>query len=105
MAADFYAPMTYSPVWLYLGVIILMAMVRVGRGDRAQTRPGRAPREPEPPPGWRMARLKGDYIERINEIVRLADGGGDRRPRARTRSSASPCASSSRRRPGSARRR
>ena len=27
MAADFYAPMTYSPVWLYLGVIILMAIV------------------------------------------------------------------------------
>ena len=41
----------------------------------AQTRPGRTPREPDPPPGWRMARLKGDYIERIDEIVRLADAG------------------------------
>ena len=75
MAADFYAPMTYSPVWLYLGVIILMAIVGWAVVIWAQTRPGRTPREPEPPPGWRMARLKGDYIERINEIVRLADAG------------------------------
>ena len=26
VAADFYSPMTYSPVWLYLGVVILMAI-------------------------------------------------------------------------------
>ncbi|MEP6648483.1 MAG: hypothetical protein ABJA74_01020 [Lapillicoccus sp.] len=75
MAADFYPPMTYSPVWLYIGVIILTAIVGWAAVIWAQTRPGRTPRAPEPPPGWRMARLKGDYIERIDEIVRLSDAG------------------------------
>lgn len=75
MAADFYPPMAYSPVWLYLGIVILMAIVGWFAVIWAQTRPGRTPREPEPPAGWRMARLKGDYIERIDEIVRLADAG------------------------------
>jgi hypothetical protein len=62
-------------VWLYIGIVILMAIVGWAAVIWAQTRPGRTPREPEPPPGWRMARLKGDYIDRIDEIVRLADAG------------------------------
>ena len=70
MAAEFYAPMPYSPVWLYIGVIIVMAILGWAVVIWAQTRPGRTPREPELPPGWRMARLKGDYIDRIDEIVR-----------------------------------
>ena len=61
-------------MWLYLGVIILMAIVGWAVVIWAQTLPGRT-RAPEPPPGWRMARLKGDYIDRIDEIVRLADAG------------------------------
>lgn len=75
MAADFYPPMTYSPVWLYLGVVILTAIVGWALVIWAQTRPGRTSRQPEPPPGWRMTRLKGDYLARIDEIVRLADAG------------------------------
>ena len=75
MAAEFYPPMAYSPVWLYIGVILLMAIGGWAAVIWAQTRPGRTPRAPEPPPGWRMARLKGDYLERIEEIVRLADAG------------------------------
>jgi hypothetical protein len=75
VAADFYPPMTYSPVWLYLGVVILMAIVGWAVVIWAQTRPDRTPRPPEPPPGWRMTRLKGDYLERIDEIVRLAEAG------------------------------
>jgi hypothetical protein len=67
--------MPYSPVWLYLGAVILMAIAMWAAVIWAQTRPGRTPRPPERPPGWRMARLKGDYIERIDEIVRLADSG------------------------------
>ena len=75
MVAEFYPPMTYSPVWLYIGVIILMAIAGWAVVIWTQTRPGRTPRKPEPPPGWRMARLKGDYIDRIDEIVRLAEAG------------------------------
>jgi hypothetical protein len=75
VAADFYAPMTYSLVWLYLGVVILMAITGWAAVIWAQTRPGRTPRESDLPPGWRMVRLKGDYLERIDEIVRLADAG------------------------------
>ena len=75
MAADFYAPMTYSPVWLYIGVVIVMSILGWALVIWAQTRPGRTPRAPEPPREWWMTRLKGDYIERIDEIVRLADAG------------------------------
>ena len=75
MAAEFYPPMAYSPVWLYIGVILLMAIGGWAAVIWAQTRPGRTPRPPEPPLGWRMARLKGDYLERIEEIVRLAEAG------------------------------
>jgi len=69
----FYPPMTYSALWLVLGLVVLAAVLGWGVVIWRQTRPARPPRPaPEPPPGWRLGNLKGGYLRRIDEIVRLA---------------------------------
>lgn len=81
MVADFYPPMTYSPLWSAIGVVILGGIVGWAVVVWSQTRAARVEPEPDLPPGWRLARLKGDYIERIDEIVRHSEAGelSDRR--------------------------
>lgn len=75
MVADFYPPMTYSPVWTAIAVAVLLAVVGWGVVIWAQTRPARVPKTPPMPQGWWLDRLKGQYIERIDEIVRLSEAG------------------------------
>jgi hypothetical protein len=75
VVADFYPPMTYSPIWTAIAVGILLGIAGWGLVIWAQTLPARSRQEPPLPPGWRLARLKGDYLERIDELVRLADSG------------------------------
>jgi len=72
-ADDFYPPMTYSTLWLVIGLVILLALLGWGVVIWWQTRPARPlPPAPEPPPGWRLGHLKAGYLARIDEIVRLA---------------------------------
>jgi len=81
VVADFYPPMTYSPLWSAIGVVILGGIVGWAVVVWSQTRAARVEPEPDLPPGWRLARLKRDYIERIDEIVRHSEAGelSDRR--------------------------
>jgi hypothetical protein len=67
--------MTYSPVWTAIAVAILVGIAGWGLVVWTQTLPARSAPEAPLPPGWRLARLKGDYLERIDEVVRLADSG------------------------------
>lgn len=69
-----YAPMSYSTTWLVIGLVIVAALLGWGVVIWWQTREPRpdAP-APGPPPGWRLAQLKADYVARIDELVRLAD--------------------------------
>lgn len=82
MDGDFYPPMSYSPIWLLLGFVILAGLVGWALVIWAQTRPVRPRREPEPPAHWRLERLKEDYLARIDEVVRLASAGDISRRRA-----------------------
>jgi hypothetical protein len=75
VVADFYPPMTYSPIWNAIAIAILVGILGWGLVIWAQTLPARATPEPPLPPGWRLARLKDDYLERIDEVVRLAGSG------------------------------
>ncbi len=75
MAADFYPPITYSPLWTAIGVVIVLGVLGWAVVVWAQTRPARVEPEPELPPGWWLAQLKGRYIQRIDEVVRLGDAG------------------------------
>lgn len=75
MVADFYPPMTYSALWTVIAVAIALALVGWGVVVWVQTRPARQRPELLPPPGWELARLKGQYFARIDEIVRLAAAG------------------------------
>ncbi|WP_295698938.1 hypothetical protein [Lapillicoccus sp.] len=76
MAGDngFYAPMTYSVLWTVIGVVIMLAIVGWAFVIWWQTRPVPPPKPtPPPPPGWLLGQLKGQYLSRIDEIVRLAE--------------------------------
>lgn len=73
MAADFYPPMSYSPLWLAIAVAILLGIVGWASVIWAQTRPARSAEPAPPSPQWRLAILKRQYVARIDEIVRLAD--------------------------------
>ncbi|MEO7058395.1 MAG: hypothetical protein ABI083_01615 [Lapillicoccus sp.] len=84
MADDngFYLPMTYSTLWLVIGVVILLAILGWALVVWWQTRPAPPPPlAPPPPAGWVLAQLKGRYLTRIDEIVALAESGeiSDRR--------------------------
>ncbi len=72
-AEEFYPPMTYSPLWLVLGTVILLAIAGWGVVIWAQTRPPRPAAVVPEPPGWRLAQLKAGYLARIDEIVRLVE--------------------------------
>lgn len=74
MDGDYYPPMTYSPIWLALGVVILVGLIGWAVVVVTITRRVRQPAPPQPPPHWRLAALQGDYLRRIDEVVRLADG-------------------------------
>ena len=82
MDGDFYPPMSYSPIWLVLGFVILAALVGWALVIWAQTRRTRPRREPEPPAHWRLEQLKQDYLARIDEVVRLTSVGEISRRRA-----------------------
>ena len=58
-----------------IGVVILLGVLGWAVVVWAQTRPARVEPEPELPPGWWLAQLKGRYIQRIDEVVRLGDAG------------------------------
>jgi hypothetical protein len=75
VAAEFYPPMTYSPLWSAIGVVIVLGVLGWALVIWAQTRPARVEPEPELPPGWWLAGLKEGYLERIDEINRLHDAG------------------------------
>jgi hypothetical protein len=68
--------MTYSTVWLVIGTVIVLAILGWAVVVWWETRPAKPPKPaPEPPPGWRLGRLKEGYVGRIDEIVRLASVG------------------------------
>ncbi len=72
----FYAPMTYTTLWLVIGVALLLAIAGWYVVVWWQTRP--APPSPPAPPlasGARLARLKGDCLARIDEVVHRVDAG------------------------------
>ncbi len=72
MRADgLYPPMTYSPIWLVLGLVTFAGIVAWGFVVWWQTRQPRPQPPPEPPAGWRLEMLKTHYIARIDEVVRL----------------------------------
>jgi hypothetical protein len=75
VAAEFYPPMTYSPLWSAIGVVIVLGVLGWALVIWAQTRPARVEPEPELPRGWWLAGLKEGYLERIDEINRLHDAG------------------------------
>ncbi len=75
MVADFYPPMTYSALWTVIAAVVALAIVGWFVVVWAQTRRVKAFVAPEPPPGWRLAQLKGEYLQRIDEIVRRAGVG------------------------------
>jgi hypothetical protein len=67
--------MAYSPLWTAIGVVILLGVVGWALFVWLSTRPARIPAPPPLPPGWRLAALKHEYAERIDEIVRLHGTG------------------------------
>ena len=72
MDGDYYPPMTYSPIWLALGVVILVGLLGWAVVVVTLTRRAGTPEPPQPPAHWRLAALQDDYLRRIDEVVRLA---------------------------------
>jgi len=70
----FYAPMTYTPLWVVIGVALLLAIVGWYVVVWWQTRPA-------PPPalqlasGARLAQLQGACLARIDQIVHRVGAG------------------------------
>ncbi len=75
MVGDFYPPMTFSALWTVIAAVVGLAIVGWFAVVWAQTRRVFAFVPPQPPPGWRLAQLKDESLQRIDEIVRRAGVG------------------------------
>lgn len=70
-----YPPMTYSPIWLVIGLVTFAGTIAWGFVVWWLTRQPKPQPAPEPPAGWRLQMLKADYIAQIDEVVRLETQG------------------------------